>query len=117
MVGDPRRLSPRARDLLRGSTNELCASSISAFEIAVKYRKRKLELPLAPRQWYEQTVSGYEIHDLPVTAEIAGLAPEVEAPHADPCDRIIVATAQTHGIPILTSDPLIHACGGVTVIW
>lgn len=95
----------------------LYVSAISAFEISIKHRKGKLQLPLPPRQWFLRALSAYPLTELPVTSEVAGLAPEVDAPHSDPCDRIIMATAQIHGIPILTPDSLIAAAREVTVIW
>ncbi|HEX7839120.1 MAG TPA: PIN domain-containing protein [Kofleriaceae bacterium] len=56
------------------------------------------------------SVAAYPLRELPVTLEIAALALEVAVPHADPCDRMIVATAQLHGIPVMISDHLITAC-------
>lgn len=54
---------------------------------------------------------------LPVTMQIAALAPEIAVPHSDPCDRMIIATAQIHGIPVMTSDHLIADCTDIDVIW
>ena len=62
-------------------------------------------------------LTSYQVLELPITSEIAGLAPEINASHSDPGDRMIMATAQIHGIPILTPDPLIDASSDVTVIW
>ncbi|WP_420877256.1 PIN domain-containing protein [Sorangium cellulosum] len=59
----------------------------------------------------------YAIRELPVTLEIATSAPEVAVSHADPCDRIIIATAQVHNIPVMTSDHLIAECAESNVLW
>jgi PIN domain nuclease of toxin-antitoxin system len=57
------------------------------------------------------------LRELPITLEIAALAPEVAVSHADPCDRMIIATAQLHGIPVMTSDQLISVCKAIEIIW
>lgn len=117
LVGDPSRLSTSARTVLVDAGTELCVSAISAFEIAVKHRKGRLALPLPARDWLRQAFETYAIQELPVTSEIAALAPEVAVPHADPCDRMIIATAQVHRIPVMTPDPLIAACADIDILW
>lgn len=117
LVGEPTRLSMRAHAVLADGENELCVSAISAFEIAVKHKKRKLALPLPARDWLREAFTSYGILVLPVTAEIAAMAPDVAVQHADPCDRIIIATAQVHRLPVVTSDRLIAECADVDILW
>jgi PIN domain nuclease of toxin-antitoxin system len=117
LVGDSARLSARARAALESLETEAYVSAISGFEISVKHRKGKLELPLPPREWLPQAFAAYSLRELPVTLEIAALAPEIAVPHADPCDRMIIATAQLHGIPVMTPDHLISACKAIECIW
>lgn len=117
LVGDPTQLSTRARTALADGETELCVSAISAFEIAVKHKKGKLALPLPAREWLREAFATYALRELPVTAEIAAMAPEVAVPHGDPCDRMIIATAQVHKIPVVTSDHLIAGCADVDVLW
>lgn len=117
MVGDPTRLSVRARAVLESTETDAYISAISGFEISIKHRKGKLELPLAPREWLAQAFAAYSLRELPITLDISALAPEVAVPHADPCDRMIIATAQLHGIPVMTSDHLISVCRDIEIIW
>ena len=117
LVGDPTRLSARARAALESTETEAYVSAISGFEISVKHHKGKLALPLPPREWLAQAFAAYVLRELPITLQIAALAPEVRVPHADPCDRMIVATAQLHAMPVMTSDHLISACKDIAVIW
>ena len=112
-----RSLSARARAALESSETEAYISAISGFEISVKHRRGKLELPLPPREWLAQAFAAYSLRELPITLQIAALAPEVAVAHADPCDRMIVATAQLHGIPVMTSDHLIAVCKDIEIIW
>ena len=117
LVGAPDRLSPAAQRAVTGSEVRLCISAISAFEVAVKHGKGKLSLPFPPREWVRRTLADYAIEELPVTAEIAAMAPEVAVSHADPCDRMIIATAMLHQLPVVTSDRLIAGCADIAVIW
>lgn len=117
LVGDPARLSVRARAALESAETEAYVSAISGFEISVKQRKGKLELPLPPREWLAQAFAAYSLRELPITLQIAALAPDVALAHSDPCDRMIVATAQLHRMPIMTSDQLIITCQEISVIW
>ena len=51
--------------------------------------------------------------------QLSGRARSTALPmyHRDPADRIIVATAQATGMPILTPDPLISGDEEASVIW
>lgn len=117
LVGDPQRLSARARSILESPDTEAFISAISGFEISVKHRKGKLRLPVPPHEWLAQALAAYAVRELPISLPIAALAPEVDVPHADPCDRMIVATALLQRLPVMTSDSLISACKDIDVIW
>jgi PIN domain nuclease of toxin-antitoxin system len=117
LVGAPDRLSSAAQRAMTGSDARLCISAISAFEVAVKHGKGKLSLPFPAREWVRRALADYAIEELPVTSEIAAMAPEVTVPHADPCDRMIIATAMAHQLPVVTADRLIAGCADITVIW
>lgn len=116
-AGEPHKLSRRARERLEQPGAKLYVSSISAFEISIKVCKGKLQLPVTARQWFRETISVFKIQEIPVTSEVACLAPELPAPVADPCDRMILATAEILGMAVVTSDRLLRDYGGVEVIW
>jgi PIN domain nuclease of toxin-antitoxin system len=84
-AGDPTRLPAEVRKLLSSQDTERCVSAISAFEVAIKHRKGKLDLPLPPRQWFREVLAMYGIQELPITSEIAVLSTEVAVSHSDPC--------------------------------
>ncbi len=116
MAADPTRISKTAREYLH-KEKDLYVSAISAFEIAIKHKKKKLELPMDPWQWFQQTTTFFEINEIPISAEIAARSTTVEVPHDDPCDRIIIATAISENLSILSPDHLIQSCKQVTVFW
>ena len=117
MVADPKKLSEKAARLIKENQDRLCVSAISAFEIAIKHKKKKLQLPTDPWPWFEQAAAFYHLKEIPISARIAALAPAVNVPHADPCDRIIIASAMSHELNIVSPDHLIQKCTDVQVSW
>lgn len=82
----------------------VAVSAISAFEIALKWFARKLELPVPAREWWDGVVAHHHLEVLPVGAHVAIRATELPPIHRDPADRFIIATAKQHGAPVVTSD-------------
>jgi PIN domain nuclease of toxin-antitoxin system len=54
---------------------------------------------------------------LTITSEISSLAVDLDLPQGDPFDRIIVASAMHHELPLLTRDQNISASGLVRTVW
>lgn len=111
------KLSRPARDALVAPGAQVFVSAITAFEVGVKHRRRALTLPLAPLAWYERVLAFHDVREIPVDGRIAARSTELPRLHADPCDRIIVATAQRDGLVILTPDPLIRAYPKTQTCW
>ena len=116
MAGNPAKLSADAKAALIPN-GDFYVSAISAFEIAIKHKKKKLALPMPPWQWFQEATRLLKIKEIPVSAKIAALSTEIDVSHADPCDRIIIATAIEHTMPVVTSDHLIRDCKQIETIW
>jgi PIN domain nuclease of toxin-antitoxin system len=110
-------LSPETRAQLEAPGVRVFVSAITALEIGLKHAAGKLQLPLAPQDWFEAMLSHYRVEETPVTAVIAFAASALPPIHKDPFDRIIIATAQIHGCALLTSDRIIPTYPKVRVIW
>ncbi|MBN2533899.1 MAG: type II toxin-antitoxin system VapC family toxin [Spirochaetales bacterium] len=82
----------------------VCISAISGFEIGIKYKSRKLQLPIPPDEWLISTLNHHNIHTLALDIHIAVKATELPLIHKDPCDRFIIATAIINSIPVITKD-------------
>lgn len=92
-------------------------SSCSLFEIAIKHKKRGMDLGGFgnPQNLWNAAVHEYQLTELTVSHDIfyeAVLLPDF---HADPFDRIIIAHARKEGIPVATFDATFRHYG-VTVI-
>jgi PIN domain nuclease of toxin-antitoxin system len=96
-------LSGNARQHIAQSI-AVSVSAITAFEIGVKHAKGKLRLPSAPSRWVETALRLHDISVCPIDHRIALRATELPPIHGDPCDRLIIATAQMLGYPIITTD-------------
>jgi PIN domain nuclease of toxin-antitoxin system len=113
----PERLSSAAQSALAANEVQVFVSSFAAFEIAVKQKKGKLELPAPAEVWFPEALSSLGIEEIPVRAEIALAAVALPFEHGDPGDRIVIATARLHGLAIVTADHAIRAYSGAEVVW
>jgi PIN domain nuclease of toxin-antitoxin system len=104
LASGDRRLSRSARDRLSTeSVRWFCA--ISAFELALKCREGKLQLPLAPLKWLRALESRYALTELPLSSTLCAAAAELPLHHRDPFDRFIIAGALDLRVPVVTVDP------------
>ncbi len=117
MAGDRARLSPSARRAIESPSETLHVSAVSALEVGLAHKRRRLALPLDPRQWFEEVLIDMGLTVLPVTWEVALASATLPDVHADPFDRIIVATALAHGAIVVSPDPEIAAYPRVTTVW
>jgi len=79
-------------------------SAISSFEIALKHRQGKLELPMAPLQWLRALEARYDLTELPLDSELCAEATGLPLHHRDPFDRFIIAAALRLRIAVVTID-------------
>lgn len=100
--GDPA-LSEKARSLIENA-EILYVSPVTAWEIAVKTAKGKIQLPLSPREWFDAVVKLYDITVLKLTADDMLKSAELPWLHKDPADRFIIATALKNGFMVVTAD-------------
>jgi PIN domain nuclease of toxin-antitoxin system len=84
---DPESLSRRAKEALVASPDELHVSAISALEIAIKFAKGRLVLPVPPENWYPRVLQTYRLHEIPVSGTIALRAPRVALAQSSPTRR------------------------------
>ena len=91
-------------------------SAISGFEVGEKSRQGKLVLPATPSDWFKGILEHHDLSVLPLDLDICVRATELPAIHRDPCDRLIIASAQVHGLPVATADPVFQQYD-VEVVW
>lgn len=105
---DAPELSERARELFRDPANSVYLSSVSAWEIAVKYLLGRLPLPVPPERFVGPMRMNHGIEPLPLEEEAVLMLPRLPDLHKDPFDRMLVCQALTHQLALLTPDALIR---------
>ena len=110
-------LTEGVKKILLDHAGNLYISSISAFEIAIKAKKGKIELPLPPAEWIKEALRLHGIEEIPINTHIAVTSVMLPKIHNDPCDRIIVATASVHNMFIVTKDQTITQYPSVKTFW
>lgn len=110
LASGDRRLSQAVRERLsKQPARWFCA--ISSFEIALKYRQKKLELPLPPAQWLQKMSQRYALTEVPVDSALCLAAVALPNHHRDPFDRFIIAAAKRLDVPVVTIDPRFQEYG------
>ncbi|HBK04683.1 MAG TPA: PIN domain nuclease [Acetobacteraceae bacterium] len=108
-----------------GSTDGVFVSTASAWEIGLLSRPRPGRQPAVaclpdPKTWFARFMAGPGIKEAPLNPAVAIDASYLPGDfHADPMDRLIVATARHLGMPVVTGDRKIIAyaeAGHVQVI-
>ena len=115
-ISNDTRLSSRACEIISNGNNELLLSAASGWEIAIKVRLGRLQLPYEPERFIPEQLVINAIQSLPIKISHALHTYSLPIYHRDPFDRIIIAQAQLEGLPILTSDSQI-AKYKVEIIW
>jgi PIN domain nuclease of toxin-antitoxin system len=95
---------------LAAAEGGLFISPVSAWEVGLLVRKRRLDLTLAPLDWFGCLLrrSGARLAPLSPAAAIASSF--LPGPfHADPADRLLIATARELDLALVTRDARILA--------
>lgn len=106
-LSDDPRLGRKARQLIDEATGSsiVLVSAITLWEIAMLVEKGRLALGRDVAAWIEAALEAPGLQLAPVSPEIA--IDSVRLPghfHADPADRLIVATARQADATLLTGD-------------
>ena len=105
LAGDPA-LSSTAREAIGDGYNAVAVSAVSAMEVATKVRIGKLPGAVLLAQDFEAIVAGQGFVELPITMRHARLAGDMQIPHKDPFDRLLIAQAQTDDLVLVSNEAL-----------
>jgi PIN domain nuclease of toxin-antitoxin system len=113
-IGDPDRLSRKARTVMRDPANQRELSVISLAEIAMKNAAGKLNLS---REDAMEALSRLQVSMLPYAeAQVLELM-TLPVHHRDPFDRMLIAQALAEDVPVMTCDKEFRKYKGLEVIW
>jgi len=112
-LGEPQRLSLRARRLVEAGENVV--SIASYWEVVIKTQKGLLAISdLAT--WWRQATELTAARVLPIRASHVTALAGLPVLHKDPFDRILIAQAKAEGLRLVTSDDLLSEYP-VQTIW
>ncbi|MBM4366313.1 MAG: type II toxin-antitoxin system VapC family toxin [Deltaproteobacteria bacterium] len=110
-------LPPAVAERIANHDDAVLVTAVSAWEIGVKHAKGKLVLPMPPAEWWARVIDAHGLGEVPIEPAVALHATQLPPLHADPADRMIVATAMVLRATLLTPDPLIRAYPGLKLAW
>lgn len=115
LANDPGKLSQGASGAIRKSGG-IAISAITLWEVAWLAANGRLDISGTVEAFVERIASRAAIR--PITLKVAVLATQLPTTYpADPCDRLIGATALAEGIALVTKDRNIRSCKQLKTVW
>lgn len=111
----PQQLSAPAREALRSSRNQVYVSAAVAWEISIKVKLGKLDAKRLVSN-FASALAEQRFRRLAISVDHAIRAGNLPWHHRDPFDRMLVAQAQSLGLPIVSADTTLDRYG-ITRIW
>jgi PIN domain nuclease of toxin-antitoxin system len=112
LLGEDKRLSAHADELLTDATNEVLLSAAVVWEVAIKQSLGKLD---APDGFARQLLDGGAVL-LPVSIDHAQAVRKLPWHHRDPFDRLLVAQAHIEDAVLLSDDERLRSYD-VEIAW
>ncbi|MBE9519510.1 MAG: type II toxin-antitoxin system VapC family toxin [Proteobacteria bacterium] len=112
-------LSDNVKNLIKKTqTDQRTIASISIWEFAMMVTKGRINVKIDPKRWLNNAIGNSGLRVIELTPEIAMESCNLPGSfHKDPADQIIVATARTHNLTLLTKDRKIIEYPHVKAIW
>ena len=99
-------LSRSAREAIEDEANSVAVSAASAMEVATKFRIGKLPDAAFLAQNFEAIVAEQGFDTLAISVHHARLAGEMNIPHKDPFDRLLIAQVQAEDMMLVSNEAL-----------
>ena len=101
-----------ARDLIQDTTKYIYYSSVSIWEVAIKYMKNPAKISNISPEMLIEYLDSIRFEVLPLTVEHVLMLqtlsrPDDAPPHNDPFDRILIAQAKSEHMTLITHDSLL----------
>jgi PIN domain nuclease of toxin-antitoxin system len=116
IVLDPTRLSRRVARALDDAENQLWLSPISVWELLMLTQKGRIQLNEDAVTWTRRTLEKLQLHEAPLTTEVALETSVLSLQHSDPSDRLIAASAKVFDLTLVTADEKLIAAPGIQVL-
>ncbi len=101
---EPEKISAKAMTAYENPANIVYLSSITSWEIGIKFHLGKLLLPATPEIFIPTERNEHKIASLELSEKTTFHLADLPPVHKDPFDRILVCQAIENGLTILTPD-------------
>ena len=115
LLDDPR-LSDKARAIIADGDNDLFLSAASGWEISIKARLGRLQLPDNLTDYMIEQLQSNAITVLPIQFSHALHVHHLPDHYKDPFDRMLIAQSQLENLPLLTNDQIMTKYN-IAIIW
>lgn len=95
--------------------DEVFVTSVTAWEIAVKFRSGKLKLPSDPISWFDHAVNHFGLKMVSVGYRTLMQSASLPQHHKDPADRTLIQFALENDLTVATGDRRFQRYGVKTI--
>jgi PIN domain nuclease of toxin-antitoxin system len=113
---DDANLSSQVKNIISDPEVDVFISTASVWEICIKYRKGKLDLPKEPEKIIKDLVEESGFQCIPIHNRHCYQETQLPMIHGDPFDRMIIAQSLVENLTLLSKDQEIREYP-VTTIW
>ena len=117
LASDQSKLSVDAKKVIASHADTLHLSVVSAWEIALLYKRNRLRLPLEPGSYLDRMIRQHALIEVPLSRHIAQLSVSLPDIHNDPFDRILIAMCQANEWTLVSKDSVIAQYPNIRVVW
>ena len=110
------KLSEPARKFIGREENVIYLSAASAWEITTKVRIGKLPGAAEVASNFGACMASQGFSELPISFADRARAGSLPGPHRDPFDRMLIAQAQAHDLPLISNEAVFDDYG-VRRLW
>jgi PIN domain nuclease of toxin-antitoxin system len=115
-VLEPTRLAKRIARAIDNAENQLWLSPISVWELLMLTQKGRVQLNEDAVSWARRTIEVLQLHEAPLTFEVALETSTLSLAHSDPSDRLIAASAKVFDLTLVTADEKLIAAPGIKTL-
>lgn len=117
-VTPERKISPRAGEIIGDKANEIYVSVATGWEIAIKKKLRRLDVPddLSGFMISQVAKNGFSVLPIAMDHALETFALPDSPGHRDPFDRLLAAQARIENLVVVSADARFDAYG-VERVW
>jgi PIN domain nuclease of toxin-antitoxin system len=116
LLKEPEKLNRKALDLLEDESQSVFLSSVTSWEVVIKFAIGRLTLPKEPDDLLTEVFERFSFQPLSVTHAHSLAVGEFVFHHRDPFDRMLVAQARSEKLVLLTADSMFEKYP-VDILW